>query len=169
MKIMNLIWLAFFLFFGFKMYSEFNTLPAVFATHFNINGTPNGWQSKEFFYIFYGVISILNNLMVLFLSIYIKKIPVAYINIPRKDIWFSTAELKALAYERLRVVLATTGVFLNLVLLLAFEIIVGAASAKPNISVNQMMVIILIVTIIFLIFVFRVCRLPANAIQGRLN
>jgi uncharacterized membrane protein len=64
-------------------------LPGVVASHFNAEGTANGWQSKgAFFGIYYGVMM----LIVLVFSgstLLFDRIPDSLINLPRKDYWLA--------------------------------------------------------------------------------
>ena len=66
----------------------FPLLPETMATHFDFNGVPNSWMSKEFFFIFEFVL-----IVVIFASVwaslaFMRKFPKTT-NIPNKDYWLS--------------------------------------------------------------------------------
>jgi uncharacterized membrane protein len=64
-------------------------LPEIMASHFDGAGRPNGWMSKQSFYIFEGFILGLIVLEFTFLPWIIGKMPNRLINMPNKDYWFA--------------------------------------------------------------------------------
>ncbi len=109
--------------YGLWMYQY---LPENIIVHFNIQGQPDGWGTKKmFFIVMYLVMGLLNALFYALVSSWLPKIPEFMVNMPSKEYWFSTPELKAKAYHQLRLVLCSAGIFLNsvigLVLYMTFE------------------------------------------------
>jgi uncharacterized membrane protein len=64
-------------------------LPEIMASHFDGAGVPNGWMSKQSFYILEGFILGLIILEFTFLPWVIGKMPNRLINMPNKDYWFA--------------------------------------------------------------------------------
>ncbi len=69
-------------------------LPPEMASHFDASGNPNGYLSKDSFFIFEGVILLLIVLEFTLLPWMIGKMPEHLINMPNKDYWFA-AERRA--------------------------------------------------------------------------
>lgn len=76
-------------------------LPVEMASHFDASGSPNGYLSKDGFFIFEGVILLLIILEFTLLPCMIAKMPERLINMPNKDYWFA-AERRAGTLEIIR-------------------------------------------------------------------
>lgn len=70
-------------------YSVYGTLPEVVASHFDAYGNPNGWASKQAFFVFAIVISVIPAVLVFVVPAIIKALPVDLINLPNKRYWLS--------------------------------------------------------------------------------
>jgi uncharacterized membrane protein len=64
-------------------------LPAEMASHFGANGEPDGWMSKESYFVLLAVVLGLIVLEFTFLPFLIEKMPLSLINMPNKEYWFS--------------------------------------------------------------------------------
>lgn len=64
-------------------------LPAEMASHFDASGRPNGYLSKESFFVFESFILLLIILEFTFLPWLIGKMPNRLINMPNRDYWFA--------------------------------------------------------------------------------
>ncbi len=73
----------------FQALYYYSELPETVASHFDLNGNPNAWSSKEFFITFYYVIIGIVASLFLCISLFLSKIPVSLINLPNKDYWLS--------------------------------------------------------------------------------
>jgi uncharacterized membrane protein len=64
-------------------------LPEKMASHFNFAGEPDGWMSKQSYFLFLGGILGLIVLEFTFLPWLIGKMPKRLINMPNKEFWFA--------------------------------------------------------------------------------
>ena len=70
-------------------YSVYDTLPEVVASHFDANGNPNGWSSKQAFLVFFIGVSVIPAVLVFVVPAIIKALPVDLINLPNKRYWLN--------------------------------------------------------------------------------
>jgi uncharacterized membrane protein len=127
----GLAWgLAFLVMVGYFLFIQ-SALPDHLAVHFDINGKPNGFQSKsDFIMMFFCFIFLMNGLfLVLFWGI--DRLPVKNINMPWKKYWLATEERKVLAFEKLRGVSGLVGIFLCATFLITEQVIYQANAANP--------------------------------------
>lgn len=64
-------------------------LPDTIALHFNAAGVPNGFMSKQNFFIFEGVMLLVIVFEFLLLPMFLRKMPDSLINIPNKKYWLA--------------------------------------------------------------------------------
>ncbi len=64
-------------------------LPATMASHFARDGTPNGWQPKQAFFLLTAIIIAITSIPAFFVTRSISKRPPEKINLPHKDYWLS--------------------------------------------------------------------------------
>ena len=64
-------------------------LPGVIASHFNFEGTANGWQPKSVFFGIYGGIIVLIVLIFSASALFMDRVPDTLINLPGKDYWLA--------------------------------------------------------------------------------
>lgn len=64
-------------------------LPATVASHFDGRGTPNGWQTKQAFFIVFLGVTVLCALIGFGLASLISAMPVRLINLPNKQYWLA--------------------------------------------------------------------------------
>lgn len=91
------------------------SLPDRFATHFNMAGEPNGWMGRHGFFLLEAILELGTTLLLVGIYLKIPSFPEEYVNIPEKEIWFSTPALKMEAFRRTRNVIAFAGIFVNAV------------------------------------------------------
>jgi len=72
----------------------YNDLPNKMATHFDINGTPDGWDTKSDFFLIWISIIIMLNIMSIITRTLFDKLPKWLYNIPNREYWFETKERK---------------------------------------------------------------------------
>ena len=70
-------------------------MPENMASHFEGDGTPNGWQSKGAFYATYAGVLFMLAFSFLGTSLWISKIPPAMINLPNKTYWMHESRRQA--------------------------------------------------------------------------
>lgn len=69
--------------------SVYAKLPEVVASHFDANGNPNGWASKQSFLVFFIGVSVIPAVLVFVVPAIIKALPVDLINLPNRRYWLS--------------------------------------------------------------------------------
>lgn len=98
-------------------------LPATVASHWDLAGNVNAVMPKQSLeFILNGAIFI-SQFLTFITYWFIDRFPPAFINLSNKDYWFSSPELKAVAFEKLRIILSMTGCFLNVLNLLVLHLI----------------------------------------------
>lgn len=70
-------------------------LPDTVASHFALDGTPNGWDDKESFLIFYAGFVVFLALMFVAMALFLPRIPSALINMPDKAYWLAPERKEA--------------------------------------------------------------------------
>jgi uncharacterized membrane protein len=100
--------------------SYYPQLPDVVASHFNAQGTPNGWQTKAaFFGVFVGV-SVLAVLVGFGIPRIISAMPPQLINLPNKRYWLAPEHLKE-TMKFLGAYFAWFGCAVFLIMILTFD------------------------------------------------
>ncbi|MBN1830160.1 MAG: DUF1648 domain-containing protein, partial [Deltaproteobacteria bacterium] len=71
----------------FQIIYYHSQLPSMVASHFNLQGKPDGWSTKAAFFLMYSGIMTLLAVTFLGFHFFLPKIPVALISLPGKDYW----------------------------------------------------------------------------------
>jgi len=114
MKNIKLLWIFSILFLIYQVYSSYSYLPERMATHFDMSGNPNGWSSKNSFFVTWYIMIFFMNGIFYLISKIIHKIPESMINIPNKRYWFETEERKKESINRAIAILPGTAFLLNI-------------------------------------------------------
>ncbi len=69
--------------------SAYPQLPDTMASHFAADGTPNGWQPKQAFFLLTAVIIAITSIPTFFVTRGISKLPPKKINLPHKEYWLA--------------------------------------------------------------------------------
>jgi uncharacterized membrane protein len=72
-----------------QMTHYYPLLPERLAVHFGASGEADGWSSKGEFMVLFGGMEVLFVLFGVAFAVMLDRIPLALINIPHKDYWFS--------------------------------------------------------------------------------
>ena len=64
-------------------------LPERMASHFSADGTPNGWQLKEMFFLLMGLVSASTAIIGFLAPVLIARRPASQINLPNKEYWLA--------------------------------------------------------------------------------
>ena len=122
-----LIFASVVLFLGQLLY-YYPQLPERIASHFNFRGEPDGWMSKDAFYVFeLGLLAFLLGLFFC-ISYFLPKMPRRLINLPNKDYWLAP-ERRA---ETLRIVRNKMETFQ--IPLLALLVSINQLTIRANLS-----------------------------------
>ena len=73
---------------------DYALLPARMASHFDANGLPNAWMSKDQFSILCAILAGLAAFIGFVPAFLISKLPPAMLNLPNKDYWLAPARRK---------------------------------------------------------------------------
>jgi hypothetical protein len=80
-------------FFGY-IASSYNELPVRVASHFGIDGKPNGWMSRDACIAFNAGIAVIVPVIIIGTMAGAGKIPVSFINLPHKEYWLAPERRK---------------------------------------------------------------------------
>jgi len=118
------LWLFSIVFIIFQGYSTYFRLPERFATHFDKSWNPDGWSDKNSFFTFWYLSVFALNSMILFVPYLVKWVPASWINIPNREYWLSTDELKNDCIRRVRGMLFGLYFWVNLIFIFIYESII---------------------------------------------
>lgn len=88
-RVPKLLFVTLAIFAAAYFYSVYGSLPEIVASHFDANGNPNGWASKQGFLVFFIVVSAVPAVLVFVVPAIFKALPVELINLPNKRYWLS--------------------------------------------------------------------------------
>lgn len=80
---------------GIQMTHYYPLLPERIAVHFGASGEADGWSSKGEFVVLFGALEALFVLFGIAFAVLLDRTPLALINIPHKDYWFSQERQEA--------------------------------------------------------------------------
>lgn len=89
MKVLRLLLFAPLLVFAYQVLRYYPELPERVASHFDGAGNPNGWSSKSSFCTSFAVLQGFLCVFFLGLTVGIRRVPTALINLPRKSYWLA--------------------------------------------------------------------------------
>src|SRR5256885_8999011 len=82
-------WIAIVLLHAAQTIYYFPRLPAIVAQHFDAAGRPNGWASRDGFFIFSWMILLGISAIFMLTPRMLRRVPVSLINLPNKDYWLA--------------------------------------------------------------------------------
>ncbi|MGH9819213.1 MAG: DUF1648 domain-containing protein [Pyrinomonadaceae bacterium] len=121
-------------------------LPPTVASHFDAQGTPNGWMSKEMFIVIEAVILVFVVGEFILVPFFIRKMPNSRINLPNKEYWLSPAHREEM--------LSIMGRYFEIfgVMVLVLVVVVNQFVYLANVSRTNLTSSIWIVIVAFLLF-----------------
>lgn len=136
----------------------YNDLPDKMATHFDIKGTPDGWDTKSDFFLIWISIIIMLNIMPIITCTLFDKLPKWLYNIPNRDYWFDTEERKKYIHSVLCVMMdgifAGTNLFYIILMKYTYDINVYGSS-----SINMWLGIVIVILITLFSAIWGVTKL----------
>jgi uncharacterized membrane protein len=82
---------------------DYQLLPGRLASHFGPGGLPNGWMTKETFFLFYGVVVLLSGAVIVVAPHSIANKPKERIRLPNKEYWLAPEHRpETMAYFRVQ-------------------------------------------------------------------
>ncbi len=73
------------------VYGSAASLPDRVATHFGLNGEPNGWMSRSAYLNFIAAMGVALPLFIVAISFLSRFFPVGFVNVPHKEFWLAPA------------------------------------------------------------------------------
>jgi uncharacterized membrane protein len=141
-----------------QMTHYYPLLPERLAVHFGASGETNGWSSKGEFMVLFGAMEAFFVLFGLAFAVMLDRIPLALINTPHKDYWFSPErqeESRAFLRDQILWIETATLGFLVAIAQLLFKENLG--SALPRLPGSFWCVLVAFVAVI-LWFSVRIIR-----------
>ncbi|SRR5665213_22950 len=163
-KKIALAWgLVFLAMMGYLFFIE-SDLPDRLAVHFDINGNPNGFQSKDAFITTFLCFIFFINGLFLAMSWGISRLPTEIINLPWKQYWFANEERKVVAFEKLRAVIGLTGIFVCVTFLFTEQVIYQANTKNTffEFPINAGVVVIGVLAVFFIALVVIITKPPTE-------
>jgi uncharacterized membrane protein len=109
----------------------YSQLPPVVGSHFNAQGKPNGWQSKQTFYTLFAGVTGLALVLVFAVPAIIGVVPPSLVNLPNKNFWLSP-EQRFASREFMSAWFAWFGCAVFLVMILSFDYAVKSNLQPAN-------------------------------------
>jgi len=142
----------------------YSGLPEKVASHFDLAGHPNGFQTKDGYLAFFITMVLFVNGLFSAMYIGIERIPTQLINIPWKAYWLSKPELKSTFFGKIRMFLSLLGIYVNIVFLFTVQVIYQQNVPNPflTIPLNGGVALILVSAIFFVGLIFVITRPPLS-------
>ncbi len=143
------IWIVSLVGFIGQMAFYYNDLPDKMATHFDINGTPDGWSDKGDFVILMLALIVMLNIMPIVTRTLFNKLPKAFFNIPNKEYWFATEErnkyIHSILCAMMDGIFAGTNLLFIILMKYTYDVnIYGASSMNMWLGITIMLPFVLI-------------------------
>jgi len=122
-------------------------LPEMVASHFDGQGNPNGWMSKQTFLIFEAVLLIFVVGEFLLVPWFVRRLPNSLINLPNKDYWLSD-ERRNETFSIFRTYFEVFGSVILILFIVVNHFVYLANIARTNLSSAIWWVIIAVVVFV---------------------
>jgi serine/threonine-protein kinase len=132
------------------------------ASHFNGGGKPNGWMSKDFFFVFEGALLLLIIGISFLLPVLLQKTPYNWVNLPNKDYWLDK-ERSAETFDKISNYQNWFSVALLILFIAVNQLVFKANLEKiplPSFPMWTILLLFFAFVIIWLIFYLRQFRIP---------
>ncbi|MDD4050706.1 MAG: DUF1648 domain-containing protein [candidate division Zixibacteria bacterium] len=91
------------------------------ASHFDLKGNPDGWSSKESFFVLWYLMIVFLNVWVPLVGVLVRKLPPSMVNIPHREYWLATEGRKAHVRDVVFVMMAGIFTGVNVILAMVFH------------------------------------------------
>jgi uncharacterized membrane protein len=148
-----------------QMTHYYPLLPERLAVHFGTSGEANGWSSKAEFVVLFSAMEAFFVLFGLAFAVMLDRIPLALINIPHKDYWFSPErqeESRAFLRNQILWIEAATLGFLVALAQLMFKENLGSALPRLPGSFWYVMVAFVVAVLWFSVGIIRRFSRPSE-------
>lgn len=115
--------------------SVYPQLPAAAASHFNGRGVPNGWQTKQSFFVVLIIVSVVAVVLGFAIPKLISVLPANLINLPNKNYWLAPERLaETMAFLNARFAWLACALFLFNILVFDYAIQINLNPQHPPTS-----------------------------------
>lgn len=145
------------------LYISYPQLPELLATHFNNQGTPNGWMTRNAFVVFELAFQTVVPGLFFISGLLVEKHP-NMVNIPHRDYWLAP-ERRAESVAALRRMLAAYGLLCGLFFIAVCQFLIDTNRHQPPVANSALIISMVagfsVVTLFFVIWCYR--RFPKPA------
>jgi uncharacterized membrane protein len=141
-------------------------MPERMAVHFNAAGVADGWGSRQNFFMTFGIVFGLLTVLFAGISLIIRLLPDAWINLPNKNYWLAPERKKQthdVITNQMLFVGAMTMLLMDGLMFLSFSANLSPNPAMPAEILWFMLTVFFAISIFSIIFIIRSFRLPRNA------
>jgi uncharacterized membrane protein len=138
-------------------------LPQRMATHFDASGHPNGWMGRSSAVVFQGIVGLVLPLIITVLFCTIRFLPTRWINLPRRDFWFSPERREKTCTYFSRQGLWLASLLVGLQALVWYQLIESNSASIPHLSTSVFLVTIAAFGGAMIVWVITFFRHFANA------
>jgi uncharacterized membrane protein len=150
---------------GAHVATLWSDLPPLMASHFGASGLPNGWMSRDSFFMTMGVVGGGTTALLMLLPLLFRALPTELINLPNKEYWLSR-ERRGETLDRLAAFMAWFGFATAALLALVLELAVAANLAQTpldNATFIVGMALYVAALLVLVVATFRAFRMPPTA------
>ncbi len=139
----------------------FPDLPDQMVTHMDLNGTPDGYGSRNEFFFAFGLAVLVINIMPPLVQLLMRRLPESLVNLPYKEYWFADAARKAKAINHVYGMMALTMGLVNVMFILILQQVTDLSTGRPSFLPVWLIWCIIPLLILFpLLYLFRIFRVP---------
>jgi hypothetical protein len=143
--------------------STISLLPQRMATHFDASGQPNGWMGRSSAVVFQGIAGLVLPLIITAVFYTIRFLPPQWINLPRRDFWFSPERREKTCTYLSRQGLWLASLLVGLAAVVWCQLIESNSASIPHLSSSEFLVTIAAFGGAMIVWVITIFRHFANA------
>lgn len=135
-------------------------LPDRMVTHMNLKGTPDGYGSKDEFFLAFGLAVLVINIMPPLVPLLMRRLPASLVNLPNKEYWFADTVRKAKSIDHVYGMMALTMGLVNVMFILILQQVIdlsaGKESSIPLWTIWLIVAVLIFLPVVYLLWVLRV-------------
>ncbi len=136
-------------------------LPDQMVTHMDLGGRPDGYGSRDEFFLAFGLAVLVINIMPPLVPLLMRRLPESLVNLPNKEYWFADAERKAKSIDHVYGMMALTMGLVNVMFILILQQVIDLSTGRPSSLPVWLIWCIIPLLILFpLFYMFRALRVP---------
>jgi uncharacterized membrane protein len=167
-KNLALVWVLTLVILIFQAWSAYDSLPERMPSHFNFQGEPDSYSSKNQFYGSWLFALVLLNVLLPSVRLLIRIVPTSMINVPHREYWLANPERKHQMAAKMTNLMVGMAIGLNLIFFLLFESIRSyTLTGEASLPFWTPLLILPLLILLPLVFVFRMFRVPEQKMPGQ--